>query len=125
LKKATKLQDFSLGFGFADYGSILLQAINNSLHFVSLQRLELFHLAAEKKDVVGILNSVKDTLEVLALEYITIEDYWSIATFLRDQLNLKYIKLRKLNIDDEGLYFRKVNQQRPETSDVSIIGDDN
>lgn len=125
MKKATKLQDFSLGFGFADYGSILLQAINKSPHFVSLQRLELFHLAAEKKDVVGILNSVKDTLEVLALEYITIEDYWSIATFLRDQLNLKYIKLRKLNIDDEGLYFRKVNQQRPETSDVSIIGDDN
>jgi hypothetical protein len=113
---AVSLDSLQIGFEYTKTCYVFFKMVYPSLHLPALHRLSLSRLKTRKAHIKTCLRPLKSTLKALCLEYIWfygLVDDEPIAEFLRKELDLKEVTLRSLNLDMEGLFFRRVHKLRP------------
>ena len=116
IRAAGGLDDLHIGFGGTSHCDKFFESMNQSLNLPALRRLSLSNLKTTQTQLEDCLRPIKDTLRILCLEEVwTYKATWpvGIVHFIRGELNLEEVTLRKLSFGDLGLHLRRFHQLRP------------
>lgn len=116
IRAAGGLDDLHIGFGGTSHCDKFFESMNQSLNLPALRRLSLSNLKTTQTQLEDCLRPIKDTLRILCLEEVwTYKATWpvGIVHFIRRELNLEEVTLRKLSFGDLGLHLRRFHQLRP------------
>jgi hypothetical protein len=113
LKASPQLSNVALGFGSASKAPDFFKQLTIRLQPLSLRRLDLYQLQIRKKYLRNFIRLTSDTLEALTLDYISMDGGSLFVEFVREELDLKEVRLRCINVGEQGMFFDEISLERP------------